>query len=134
MKWMLILGLIAAPCITLAQQAEQFPLTRADSFYEECKRPQSNAACLNYVAGLRDGMWIAYYRVAWKATGKMEGPRLEAEFHRLAGHCPPDSLILGTVYDILIVYLRDNPAERTSTTAAAHAAAMTNAFPCKTPY
>lgn len=80
--------------------------------------PQDDAYCLGYFDGFVDGDLV----------GRYSAPRpIPASF------CPPSTITLGQVRNVVLRYLKENPAQTHKMALELVADALKQAFPCRRP-
>jgi hypothetical protein len=106
---------LAVVAATLAPAAEaQSNLGTGNSFYAHCNDAKSTQRdiCVAYLYGVAEG---DHY---WWRLGGSSPPR-----------CGPN-VTIEQALDVLLKFLRDNPAERSKSIVELHVKAMSSAFPC----
>jgi len=130
MKKMIALALVALVSIPLARAAgvwcsfKQRPpgavsLMRpharafhsANELYASCDPDPRASACTEYVAGVTDGLWA-----------------LDSHLTEI---CLPDGVVLSQTVDVVVKWLKDNPAQRHYSASSDIEVALREAFPCE---
>ena len=79
---------------------------------------QSQASCISFITGAADTIRSADRWAEWKGRPK------------LAIACLPANVEVGQIEDVVVAYLRNNPADRHHPAAAVAIEAMNSAYPC----
>jgi len=79
---------------------------------------QSQASCISFITGAADTISSADRWARWKGRGKLE----------IA--CLPTNAEVRQIEDVVVAYLRNNPANRHHPAAAVVIEALSSAYPC----
>lgn len=96
-----------------------------------CEQTESDAKfgyCLGYVSGVVEGMkWglAVPLLMAGESTSEVEKTTGD-----LLGFCVPQEATLGQMRDVIVLYLRNNPAERHGSARIHAQLALAEAYPC----
>jgi|SRR5215469_4451814 len=83
----------------------------ANELYASCDPDPRASACTEYVAGVTDGLWS-----------------LDSHLTEI---CLPDGVVLNQAVDVVVKWLKDNPAQRHYSASSDIEVALREAFPCE---
>ncbi len=120
--------LIGCLSVPLAAQADNMTGNDLLTFCEATDSEAQTGYCVGYVSGVIEGMkWgIA---APLLASGK-NAAEADSMGNTLLGFCLPADATLGQYRDVVMLYLRNNPAERHGSARIQVQLALQAAFPC----
>jgi hypothetical protein len=108
----------------------QVSYSTGNDLYRDCSVPpensiyyQSNAACISYIVAVNDSFVIA--------STVASIIREEPESEQINMLCVPTGVEAGQLRDVVVAYIRNDPANRHGSAALQVYLALITAFPCR---
>lgn len=118
-------------CLAVSQPAIAQPVS-GNSLYEACTSDDQvqTGFCVGYLIGQIEGQFLGGLLVTQRAGKEVGFEDFNGFANQIFQHCIPPDASNGQLRDVVVAYLRDNPANRHETARFLVWSAYRDAFPC----